>query len=391
MKSVLSLVVFGIGLALAAPSAAAARPAASLHAAPVLGMAWYLQAFELGPWQHYLAHELTPDLERLTDGDPPRVSWVQFDQTIIVPDFAVAMIGSQQTPLIFSVRQGYAVRGLQDSGNGGDPRVFSQSVVMPGLTRQVSDRNALTVSAVLASQRFGASGMNLDESDQPMGFHDPAIYAGYGRPEVAHGAGLRLALSSELASRLTLEAAYQSRIDMTQLTTLRGIHGSRAELDIPSRLQVGLQLHATSRASFNLGVSQIFYSEVGAFPSRALPARFNALLGDSTSPDFDWNDLTVLSVGWQWQHSDGTQLFIDYRTRSQPRPTAPALADALAPELAQNAFLAGISRTLGERAQLQLNAAYAPPEFAFGGNVLGVVTDKLDQSVEVQATFRVDF
>jgi hypothetical protein len=169
------------------------------------------------------------------------------------------------------------------------------------------------------------------------------------------------------------------------------VHGSRAELDIPSRIQLGMRFHATERTSFNLGVSQIFYSEVGAFPSRALPARFNALLGDSTSPQFDWEDLVVYSVGWRWQSDQDFSIHFDYRTRSQPRPSSAALANALAPELAQNAFLAGVSKGLGQRSMLQFSAAYAPPEFAFGGNVLGIVTDKLDQSLEVQAALKMSF
>ena len=188
-----------------------------------------------------------------------------------------------------------------------------------------------------------------------------------------------------------LEAAFQSRIGMSELASLRGVHGSQAEFDIPSRIQVGLQFNATSRASFNLDVSQINYSEVGAFPSRALPARFTALLGDSTSPRFEWNDLLVYSVGWQWQNRDDLSIYLDYRTRSQPKPSAAALSSALAPELAQNAVLAGLRKGLGERARFEFNAAYAPPEFAFGGNVLGVVSDKLDQEFEVQATWRMDF
>jgi hypothetical protein len=382
-----------LALGLSAQAQAAPRMASGFHASPYVGMSWFLVAFELGPWDEYLIHELTPSLERLTNHESPRVSWLDLDEGLIVPDFAAALYRQQQNAVVFSLLQHRVSRNLIDQSGGlaADGLRFEQSLLMPGITRQMSERSALTVSAVLASQRFGASGMNLNESDDVLASGHGLYAPAYGQPEVAQGAGVRFALTSELLSNLSFEAAYQSRIEMAEFASLQGVHGSRAELDIPSRIQVGMQFHATPRTSFNVGVSQIFYSEVGAFPSRALPARFNALLGDSTSPQFNWDDLIVYSLGWRWQPDPEWAFYLDYRTRSQPKPAAPALANALAPELAQNALLAGMSKSLSDRTQFQLSAAYAPPEFAFGGNVLGVVSDKLDQSMEVQATFMVSF
>ncbi|TVQ36029.1 MAG: hypothetical protein EA370_08695 [Wenzhouxiangella sp.] len=387
----LAAIVFISALVLAPGSWARSLPGVQLSAHS--GMTWYLLAFELGPWEQYLIHELTPQLEMLDLDPAPRVSWLDLEEGLLLPDFALSLLATRRAPLVFSLRQRHVSLPLQESGlgSGNDGLAFRQSMLMPGVTHQVSDRNALTVSAVLASQQFGASGMNLREADYYTDTERALLSQAHMRPEVAQGAGLRFALSSELMDNLRLEAAYQSRIEMAEFASLRGVHGSRAELDIPSRIQLGLEFATTTRSSLNLGVSQIFYSEVGAFPSRAMPARFTALLGDSTSPDFDWADLVVYNIGWQWRTDNDMAFYVDYRTRSQPRPTSPALAQALAPELAQNAFLAGFSKGLGQRARLHLDAAYAPPEFAFGGNVLGIVSDKLDQSLEVQAMVRFDF
>lgn len=374
-------------LSLSVQAQAMTRTASGLPATSYSNMSWFLIAFELGPWDEYLLHELTPDLDRLTDQQSPTVSWLHLDEELIIPDFALSLDRPTRQPVVFSLLQQTAAAPMTRSGGSanGDPRRFEQSLFYSGVTRQVSDRSAVTVSAVLASQRYGATGMNLTETSDPVLAGSAGIMPGQRRSDVARGAGVRLALSSDVLSALRLEAAFQSRIEMSELATLQGVHGSRATLDIPSRIQLGLRFLTTDNTSFNVGVSQIFYSEVGAFPSRALPARFNALLGDSTSPQFNWDDLVVYNIGWQWQASHDLAFHFDYRTRSQPMPTARALADSLAPELAQNAFLAGVSKGLGQRSTLQINAAYAPPEFAFGGNVLGIVTDKLDQGFEVRA------
>ena len=378
-----------------AQSAAGVMPY-GLHVKPYAGLAWFLVGFELGPWEDYLIHELTPDLERLTVVDEPRVSWLELDGRLLVPDFARSMIAADDSKLEFSMRRAHSAASFTDPEVGAlrhttrDGYRFEQSLLMPGITHRVSDQSAFTVSAVLASQRFGTSGMNLKETSQRVGQPDSWLAYDPAQSEVSHGAGLRFAMSSELIEGIKLEAAFQSRIDMSEFATVRGVHGAHAELDIPPRVHLGLQLNATDRSSLNVGVSQIFYSEIGAFPSRSLPARFTALLGDSISPRFAWDDLIVYNLGWHWRHESDLELYFDYRTRSQPSPTAPSLASALNSELAQNSMLMGVSKAVGN-SRVHLNAAYAPPEFAFGGNVLGVVSEKLDQDLEFQALWRFTF
>lgn len=382
-----------LSMLLAGQAQALTRMPHGLPGMPYTGMSWFMVAFELGPWDEYLIHELTPSLERLTSDQAPRVTWLRMDDRLIIPDFAASLMRQTGTPMAFSFHQRNASLLTE---NGGDRAAngrmrFEQSLLMPGITHQVSHHSAVTVSAVLATQRFGAGELNLSETNGPVRPGGTTLSRTFGPAEVVHGAGIRLALRNEVLSKLTVEAAYQSRIEMSEFVSLQGFHGSRAEFDIPSRIHLGTQFHVTERTSLNAGIAQIFYSEVGAFSSRTLPARFNALLGDSTSPRFDWDDLLVYSVGWQWRHENDLTFYIDYRTRTQPMPRSALLAAELGPELAKYALLAKMSKNLGPRTQFQLSAVYAAPEFAFGGNVLGFVTERLDQAFEVQATVKFGF
>ena len=133
------------------------------------------------------------------------------------------------------------------------------------------------------------------------------------------------------------------------------------------------------------------YSDINAFPSRYLPNRFLSLLGDSSSPDFSWEDLTVLSVGWSWSDGLDQQWHIDLSTRTQPSPTSQLLSKAIEGDLADSAMVVGYSRRTGVRSQLNFNAAYAPSEYAFGGSVLGITTDDLDQRFELEAMWTFSF
>lgn len=362
---------------------------ASAHS--VASVAWTLAAFELGPWEQYLARELTPELPSFRKLPEPHISWIRRDEIPILPDFAHALIDSRRTGESFELGEYRSARF--DFGSGsvrGNSGRFGRSMLVSGVSTQVSDSNLLTVSAVLASQHFSHSNADLRRTDElsstMMG--DPAYHP---YREVSHGTGVRLALNSEIIPRLALNAAYQSRINMDELANVRGVHGYSADLDIPARVQMGLDFDATQRSSVHFAVSQVFYSDVGAFPSRALPARFNALLGDSTSPQFNWSDLTVYTIGWRWRHESDLEFNLDFHSRSQPEPTAPELAAALEGELAQHSVLMGIGKGLGENTRVKLNASYAPAEFAFGGNVLGVVNDRLGRALEVYASLSLEF
>lgn len=387
-KLIILLATAGLGGVGVSSPVQAAKPGVSL--VQFSGMAWYVSAFELGPWAEYLAHELTPDLPLIQRVPKPRISWIPVDEIAILPEFAEALVTLREARPRLSLEAFRARRiDLSASGTDGMPVRFERSLLASGIAHHLGDRNRVTVSAVLASQQFSHSAMDLQYQDNLGAPEWSGTYNPYN--EVSHGTGVRLAISSDLGSRFAFNAAYQSRINMDELANVRGVHGYSADLDIPARVQVGLDLQTTIRASISVAVSQVFYSEVGAFPSRSLPARFNALLGDSTSPQFNWNDLTVYTIGYRWRHENDFEFNLDFHTRSQPTPASPSLANALNGELAQHSFLVGVGKGVGKRSRVNLNASYAPAEFAFGGNVMGVVSDRLDQAVEVFASLNMDF
>jgi hypothetical protein len=51
----------------------------------------------------------------------------------------------------------------------------------------------------------------------------------------------------------------------------------------------------------------------------------------------------------------------------------------------------GYSRSMSMTSRFNINAAYAPSEYAFGGNVLGITTDELSQDFELEAFWIWDF
>ena len=354
---------------------------------------FYVIGFELGPWQEYLAQELTPSYLLPNDAEPIRISWLRSSEVLILPDFASDM---EQSPdswmnLNFEWQSSgdYLLPGFEsDAVYQGTS--FERQYFSPGFEHQFTDNGILGVSAVIAYQRYSASNLGLYAASTP----DSAIWASprYSPyQETSYGTGVRLAVHQEVISGIAVDAGFQSSIDMDEFAAYRGVYSQTADLDIPARARLGLAFQASERSWLNVAVERVMYSEINAFPSRYLPNRFLSLLGDSTSPSFDWQDLTVYSVGYTWSDGADHQWHVDLSTRTQPSPSSQLLKNAIEGDLASSALVMGYSRRTGERSRLNFNAAYAPSEYAFGGSVLGVTTEDLNQRFELEALWTMSF
>jgi long-chain fatty acid transport protein len=354
---------------------------------------FYIIGFELGPWQEYLAQELTPDYMLPEDAEPLHVSWLRNSEIRIMPDFARYMESQPDTVVNFQFEWQEDSEFLWPAFEPEDifqGTSFDRQYFSPGIEHEFSEGSILGVSAVIAYQRYSAASLGLTAASMPdqglwlQNTFDP-------QQESSYGTGVRLALRQEVVRGIAFDAGYQSRIDMEEFAAYHGVYSQPADLDIPARASVGLAFQASEKSWLNVSIERVMYSEISAFPSRNLPTRFLSMLGDSTSPSFDWEDLTVFSVGYTWTDGADQQWYVDLSTRTQPSPSSQLLSNALNGDLAGHAIVAGYSRRTGLRSRLAFNAAYAPSEYAFGGSVLGVTTDNLDQQFELEAMWTLSF
>jgi hypothetical protein len=368
-------------------------PVASYAASGAGLTSFYVIGFDLGPWQEYLAQELTPSYLLPHDAEPIRISWLRSSEVLIMPDFASGMEQSSDSRMNLNFEWqssgDYLMRGFESEAIY-QGTSFERQYFAPGFEHQFTDNGILGVSAVIAYQRYSASNLGLYAASTP----DSTLWASprYSPyQENSYGTGVRLAVRQEVISGVALDAGFQSSIDMDEFAAYRGVYSQNADLDIPARARVGLAFKASERSWLNVAVERVMYSEINAFPSRFLPNRFLSLLGDSTSPSFDWQDLTVYSVGYTWSDGADHQWHVDLSTRTQPSPSSQLLKNAIEGDLASSALVLGYSRRTSERSRLNFNAAYAPSEFAFGGSVLGVTTEDLNQRFELEALWTMNF
>lgn len=354
---------------------------------------FYVIGFELGPWQEYLAQELTPSYLLPEDEMPVRISWLRASEVLLMPEFAADMEGVPATRINLQFDWQSDTEFLMPSGTTDasyEGTSFERRYFSPGVEHQLDSGGVLGVSAVIAYQRYSAANLGLLAASSPD--QTPWLSNRYApQHESSYGTGVRLALHQEVISGIAVDAGFQSRIDMEEFAQYRGVYAKSADLDIPARAHLGLAFQASEKSWLNVAIERVLYSDISAFPSRYLPNRFLSLLGDSSSPVFGWEDLTVYRIGYTWSDGRDQQWHIDLSTRTQPSPTSDLLSRALESDLANSAMVVGYSRRTGERSRLALNAAYAPSEFAFGGSVLGVTTEDLDQRFELEAMWTLKF
>jgi hypothetical protein len=261
---------------------------------------------------------------------------------------------------------------------------LQENMFAPAVSALVGD-SRVTVEAVFVQQHYASHALGLGRSSTDRQGHGLM-------PNVADATGTGVALSYEtpLSEGISAYASVRSEVNMDPLQQYRGIYADPGQFDIPGGIGVGLTRRLGESAWVQLGVERVLYSDVDTFTSRALPARFLGLLGDSTSPSFEWQDLTVYSAAvgaetpssWWWE--------LRYSTQQQPEPTSQLLSRALEEQYSDSNFAFGFGRPTGASSSFRLTASYAARAYFLGSPTVGNFTDGGEQ-IEFEALWQVNF
>lgn len=366
--------------------------------------------FDLGPWRQYLAQQLDPGLAGVDISNhsvETNADWKTTARLSLLPDFARSLFSEKgrqvSTYTINSASTRLALDGQSSllGANRFQLGGLQQQFLQPGIVGRLSNDSIFSVGLVLASQQYGSATLDRRQSFtnqyglpntfgqiSPLNNNQLNNSFAFNQFEVTQGIGFQFGYSYSLFDGVELSAAYQSRIDTEALNSIRGVYANPADLDTPARAGVNLGFNTSPTSQLQVGVENIAYSDINAFTGSFLPGRFLSLLGDSDSPNFAWSDVTVFNARWSWAMSSNWNLQVEYSTRTQPLPDVGLLADALRSELADSSFGLFVDHRTTRNSMLRLGMSYAPAEYAFGGNVLGVITDDLNQNVEVDLSWQ---
>lgn len=341
-------------------------------------------------WRGYALSGITPRFNwSLTplDATPPTLA--SRYSRVVLPLFAASDRGAvRQSSISVAIHtamvsetpavgpSSVATGAMADGLNPGLQRVF----ITPSFTQTFGESGSWTLSGILAHQRFASMGMgSVAWSPAFNGLVGARPFQTIGSrfAESSVGTGARLELNEALNSRVSWAVAVQSKLDMDSFKSYRGVFSDAGDFDVPGHTAVGVNLQLQPKVKLGLGAQRVFYSDIAAFTSAALPVRFLALLGDATSPEFAWEDLTVYSATLSWQRVSSESWSLRYTTRQQPAPTSALLRQALEPEFTNRNVAFAFSKDLGRFGQLMAAASYAPKQYLLA---TGPFTDRANPS-----------
>ncbi len=367
---------FNQSLAVTAPSASLAP----LRAANMVSLATW-QSMNLGQWQEMTRAALMPSFgHRL--GGPTQVdtSMLADHEHLFVPEFAESWIARHSSNTVisfdFTAARVPETPLLNELGAlvprpGDSVGTLDRIILAPGVGHRLSNDSVVDVAAVLATQRFTSLGLGAQVFDESSGRY----------VENSVGAGLRLGWSNNLTDTLMVRAAVQSRVDMDEFQGYRGLFFEPGDFDIPATARVGLAFEATDSLTFNVDAQRVMYSDISAVTSELLPDSIVALLGDSSSPEFAWSDLTVWRLGLGLRTSEDRTYRVDLSTSQQPRPTAASLARAIEDEYDDGNVTLGMTQRTSANAWLDIRASYAPSQYLVA--ISPVAPDRPDPDEEL--------
>ncbi len=249
---------------------------------------------------------------------------------------------------------------------------FNRSIFAPGIAYRLNDVSELSLAVVFAQQNYSDINFLASEIN---GFDQLDLYA-VSYTETSNGLGLNLGISQRYFDRLTIDAQYQSKIDMDGFSRLLGVQADPADFDIPEQINVSMGFDLTAKDSVTFKATHNYYSDINAFVSRSYPSIFLTFLNDLESPDFQWADQTIYAVNLAHRFDSGAVINLEYSGRQQPAATDADLTTILKAISAPYSIRVGFNTPMfgGE---LDLYASYAPKPLNFGRTDFGSVSREL--------------
>ena len=246
------------------------------------------------------------------------------DGSFYIPDF------SYKTTLSSGAAFGLAIFGNGGMNTGYQTALFnvnpgvassntsmdmSQLFIAPTWSWRNEGGHAFGVSAILAGQRFKATGL------EDFGIAN----AGY---DSSFGGGARLGWTWQASQNLKVGATYQSRLWMSKFDKYAGLFAEQGGFDIPSNYAVGFAYKIDSSLTWAFDVERIHYSEVNSVGN---PGSSPGGFGTSNGPGFGWKDVTVIKTGLAYEVSPTLVVRLGYNHTTQPIGSSEIFFNQLAP------------------------------------------------------------
>jgi long-chain fatty acid transport protein len=229
---------------------------------------------------------------------------------------------------------------------------LAQLIFAPTIAYKINDTHTVGASLLVGYQQFKAYGLQSFYGFKSSGVmnDDGLTNQGY---DDAWGVGVRVGWQGNISDKLSLGAAYSSKIYMDEFDKYDQLFAEDGDFDIPANYSVGLAYKATPKSTVTFDIQHIQYSDVksiaNAGPSTGtcgMGTPFCAgqgALGLDNGLGFGWNDMTIFKLGWLYEHNDKFTYRFGVSHGDQPIDDDETLFNVLAPAVIETHATAGFS------------------------------------------------
>ena len=254
---------------------------------------------------------------------------------------------------------------------------LAQLFIAPTYASKFSPTAAWGVSPIIAYQRFKAFGLGsfAGFSSSPNDLSDKGT-------DSSTGFGVRLGVQGNVSPGVTLAAAYQMKINMSEFDKYKGLFAENGDFDIPANATIGMAWRATPTSHVVFDIRKIWYSKVDSVGNPhsqlATPASQCApgptggtgdgCLGGANGAGFGWEDVTVYKLGYQWKTGGNYTWRVGVSIGDQPIPESEVLFNILAPAVNEKEASFGFTKAFGKNNALSFAFTHALENSVKGPN-----------------------
>ncbi|MEW5942385.1 MAG: porin [Pseudomonadota bacterium] len=242
---------------------------------------------------------------------------------------------------------------------------LEQLIIAPTVAYKVSQEHSIGVSPLFGYQRFSADGLQAFKAISS----DPNNLTNNGT-DTATGWGVRVGWMGRVSDRITLGAAYSSKIDMSKFDKYKGLFAGGGDFDIPENYNLGIAFKASPAVTVALDYQRINYGGVAAIANSSRqpgctgappvgPGSGSACLGGSNGIGFGWKDVDVWKLGVEYQYNDKLILRAGYNHTDNPIDARDVTFNILAPGVVQDHVTLGATYALGNASELTVSYMHA--------------------------------
>lgn len=242
-----------------------------------------------------------------------------------------------------------AICGMGDAGVD-----LMQLIIAPTLSYKVNEQHSIGFSPLFAYQRFAAEGLHAFAGMTPSGTTNNLTNQNY---DSSTGWGVRVGWMGKINDKLTLGAAYASKMDMGKFDKYRELFAEQGDFDIPSNWNVGAAFQVTPQIKVALDYQRINYEDVKSIanPTTGLGGPFGA----DNGPGFGWDDINVWKLGVEYAHNKQLTFRAGYNHGDNPIKSEDVGFNILAPGVVQDHLTLGMTYLTASGSELTVSYMHA--------------------------------